>query len=125
MNSARILLVDDMPQVLHDLRTLLPLASSAYGVALEIVGEARDGQSAVQQFKELQPDVILMDLEMPVMDGYTATSQIKACLPSSRVVILSVHAGSVERSKASRAGADAFIVKGEPVSEIIRAIRSF
>jgi DNA-binding NarL/FixJ family response regulator len=125
MNTARLLLVDDMPQVLQDLRTVLPLVSSAYGVSLDMVGEARNGQAALQQVQALQPDVILMDLEMPGMDGYTATRQIKICCPSIRVVILSVHGGANERQKASQAGADAFIVKGDSLSEIIQAIQSF
>jgi DNA-binding NarL/FixJ family response regulator len=125
MNCARLLLVDDMPQVLQDLRTVLPLVSNAFSVSLDMVGEARNGQAALQQVQALQPDVVLMDLEMPVMDGYTATRQIKACCPTIRVVILSVHGGENERQKASQAGADAFIVKGDPLSEIIQAIQSF
>ncbi len=88
----RLLLVDDAPQVLHDLHQLLELTG-----LIEIVAEARNGQEAVRLAAELGPDAILMDLEMPGMDGYAATRRDQIPAPAPRVVILSVHAGSQER----------------------------
>ncbi len=99
--------MDDRPDVLHDLKLLLELSSG-----IQIVGEAGNGQEAVRLAAELRPDVVLMDLEMPVMDGYQATRQIKSQNCSTRVIILSVHAGENERELARLSGADAFIVKG-------------
>jgi DNA-binding NarL/FixJ family response regulator len=113
----RLLLADDAPQVLHDLHQLLELTG-----LIEIVAEARNGQEAVRLAAELGPDAILMDLEMPGMDGYTATHAIKSRLPAPRVVILSVHAGSQERQRAQAAGADEFVVKGASYEVLVNAI---
>ena len=103
----RVLLVDDSPQVLQDLRLLLELRGE-----MKIIAEAVNGQEAVRLAADLAPDVVVMDLEMPVMNGYEATRQIKSRLPTPRVVILSVHAGPVELDRARAAGADSFVIKG-------------
>ena len=113
----RILLVDDSAQVRHELGTLLPLAGD-----IEIVGEAADGQEAVRLAQALQPDVVLMDLEMPVLDGYEATRQIKAGSPSCRVIALTVHGYEAARQKASQSGVDVFLVKGVSVETLVQAI---
>ncbi len=96
----RVLLVDDMAQVLNELHQLLELTG-----LIEIIAEARNGAEAVRLAAELAPDAILMDLEMPGMDGYEATCRIKQRQPSPRVVILSVHAGPIEQERARAAGA--------------------
>lgn len=113
----RLLLVDDSPQVLRDLRQLLELSE-----AVEIAAEASDGQAAVLQAAAHAPDVVVMDLEMPGMDGYEATRRIKALRPAPRVVILSVHAGVEERERARVAGADGFVVKGASYQNLLAAI---
>ncbi|MEJ2736360.1 MAG: response regulator transcription factor, partial [Anaerolineae bacterium] len=89
---------------------------------IEIVGEAADGREAIRLAQALQPDVILMDLEMPVLDGYEATRQIKAVFPSCRVVALTVHGYEAARQKAVQAGADVFLVKGASVETLVQAI---
>ncbi len=122
MTSIRVLIVDDMAQVRQDLRTVLGLAGAACGVPLEVVGEAGNGQEAIRQVEALRPDAVLMDLGMPVLDGWAATRQIKAFHPAMRIVALSVHDDPGAREKARQAGVDCFIVKGAPVAEIIRAI---
>jgi two-component system invasion response regulator UvrY len=86
------------------------------------VGEAGNGQEAVQQAASLQPDVVLMDLEMPVMGGYEATRQIKACSPDCRVIALTIHSDETVRQQASQAGVDDFIVKGAPMDSLIHAM---
>jgi DNA-binding NarL/FixJ family response regulator len=113
----RVLLVDDMPQVLRDLRQLLELTG-----LVEVVGEAGDGLEAVRLAGGLTPEAVVMDLEMPGMDGYEATRRIKACPPSPRVIVLSVHAGPEERQRARVAGADAFVVKGAHYEVLVDAI---
>jgi DNA-binding NarL/FixJ family response regulator len=113
----RILLVDDSAQVRQELRTLLPLAGD-----IEIIGEAADGREAIRLAQALQPDVVLMDLEMPVLDGYEATRQIKASSPVCRVVALTVHGYEAARQKAVQAGADIFLVKGVSVETLVQAI---
>jgi DNA-binding NarL/FixJ family response regulator len=123
MKCFRVLIVDDVAQVRRELGTVLALAGSAAGQAVEIVGEAADGQEAVQLAAALQPDVVLMDLAMPVLDGFAATRAIKAAQPSVRVVVLTVLDYPSAGEKAIQAGADAFIEKGASVAEIFRAIR--
>lgn len=113
----RVLLADDRPQVRRDLRQLLLLTDS-----IQVVGEAANGEEAVRLTAELQPDAVVMDLEMPVMDGYEATRRIKSETPSVRVIILSVHAGPQERSRARAVGADCFVVKGEDYEVLVEAI---
>lgn len=113
----RVLLVDDTPQVRQDLRLMLALPGE-----MVIVGEAANGQEAIRLVQALAPDVVVMDLEMPVMDGYEATRVIKSRLPAPRVVILSIHAGPAEQEKAKSAGADAFIAKGARVEQLAGAI---
>jgi DNA-binding NarL/FixJ family response regulator len=122
MTSIRVLIVDDMALVRHDLCTLLPLAGQAASLQIEIVGEAGNGQEAIQQTMALQPDVVLMDLEMPVMDGYEATHEIKARWPSCQVIALTIHSDETARQKASLAGVDDFIVKGAPINSFIQAM---
>ena len=117
MANIRMLIVDDVAQVRQDLRMLLTLSCD-----VEVVGEAANGQEAVSKAETIQPEVILMDLEMPVMDGYRATRQIKNLYPSCRIVALTVHGYEEARQKALQAGVDAFIVKGEPVENLVQAI---
>ncbi len=114
----KILVVDDMAQVRRDLRTLLELSGS-----VAVAGEAADGQEAIAQVERLRPDVVLMDLEMPVLDGYEATRHIKTYFPGCRVIALSVHSYAQARHKASLAGVDGFIEKGIPLPEILHTIR--
>ena len=115
--ARRVLIVDDSPQVRQELRTLLPLAGN-----IDIAGEAADGLEALRMAKALRPDVILLDLQMPVMDGYEAARQIKAACPSCRVVALTVHADPVSESRAAQAGVDAFLVKGASVESLVEAL---
>ena len=117
MATTRILIVDDIPQVREDLHTLLTLAGD-----IEVVGEAINGLDGVRQASAVRPEVVLMDLEMPVLDGYEATRQIKTLDPACRIVALTVHDDEDTRQKAIRAGVDDFIVKGAPVESLVQAI---
>jgi DNA-binding NarL/FixJ family response regulator len=122
MKSIRVLIVDDLPQVRQGLASMLQLAARRTSPGIEIAGEARDGREATKQARALHPDVILMDLEMPILDGYEATRQIKAEQPTVRVIILSIHAGEEEQQRAREAGADGFVVKGASFLELLNAI---
>jgi DNA-binding NarL/FixJ family response regulator len=117
LTRRRVLIADDNPQVRQELHTLLPLAGG-----IEIVGEASDGREAIRLARALRPEVVLMDLEMPVLDGYEATRQIKANSPSCRVVALTVHGYEAARQKASQSGVDVFLVKGGSVESLVQAI---
>jgi DNA-binding NarL/FixJ family response regulator len=117
MTTRKLLIVDDVPQVRKELRALLSLVGE-----VEVVGEAGNGLEAIRLAETLKPDVILMDLEMPVLDGYEATQQIKASQPHCKVIALTVHDYEVARENATQAGVDAFVVKGAPVETIIHLL---
>lgn len=118
MANIRVLIVDDVERVRQDLRTFLTLTGD-----IEVVGEACNGLEAIRLANVLQPQVILMDLEMPIMDGYEAARQVKALQPSCRVIALSIHAGEAERQQALQAGMTDLIAKGAPLERLLRAIR--
>jgi DNA-binding NarL/FixJ family response regulator len=114
----RVLIVDDMPQVRQELGLLLRLSGE-----LEVAGEAANGREAVALAAALCPDVVLMDLEMPVLDGFQAARQIKAGQPACRVIAFSVYSYPLARQKASQAGMDDFIEKGAPLHVILQALK--
>jgi DNA-binding NarL/FixJ family response regulator len=95
----RILIVDDNAEVRQELRTLLPLAGD-----LEVLGEAADGAEAIRLADALQPHVILLDLQMPVLDGYETARRIKDRWPACRVVALTVHDDETTRQKPAGPG---------------------
>lgn len=117
MTFIRILIVDDVAEVRRDLRTALTLTGN-----IEVVGEAADGLEAIRLAQLLPLDVILMDLEMPRLDGYEATRQIKACHPACRVVGLTVHGYESARRRALEAGMNDFVVKGAPLESLVQII---
>ncbi len=119
MKTKRVLIVDDVPQVRRELRTLLPLLDD-----VDVVGEAENGQSAIELATALQPDVILMDVEMPIMDGLLATRSIKQQRPASRVIMLTIHNDEAVRARARSAGADDFVDKGAPLAVLLEAIQT-
>lgn len=112
-----MLIVDDVSRVRQDLRILLTLAGD-----IEIVGEAQNGDEAVHQAMTLRPDVVLMDLEMPVLDGLEATRRIKTVQTDCRVIILTIHGGEATQNQALSAGADYFLEKGVPLNRLLEAI---
>ncbi len=106
MCTVKVLLVDDFEGFRHSLRSFL-----ASQPGFEVVGEAVDGNEAIEQAEKLHPDLVLMDLEMPNKDGFDATREIKHRLPDTRVVILSMHNSDVYRRAAREFRADDFIDK--------------
>jgi DNA-binding NarL/FixJ family response regulator len=121
--SIRVLIVDDIDQVRQELATVLTLASRLSPEKIDVVGHARDGAEAIELAHTLLPAVVLMDLEMPRMNGYIATQSIKAAHPAMRVIIFSIHGEDFERQKALQAGADDFIEKGAPIQALVQAIQ--
>jgi DNA-binding NarL/FixJ family response regulator len=111
----RILIVDDQPRARKSVRALL----STWQRVGEIY-EAGNGREAVQLARECQPDVVLMDVRMPEVDGLEATVQIKALWPQVKVVVLSMHLEY--RDEALAAGADAFVGKGEPADRLLAVL---
>jgi two-component system response regulator DesR len=91
---------------------------------LQVVGEAGDGAEALTLASSLRPDVIVMDVEMPGMDGLAATAAIRGADPRCAVVTLSLHDDVATRRRAHLAGARAFVAKHQPVDHLLAAIRS-
>jgi DNA-binding NarL/FixJ family response regulator len=116
-SKKKVLLVDDMPQVRRDLHQLLELTG-----LFEVVAEAVDSLEAVRQANDLSPDAVVLDLEMPGMDGYETTRLIKTQNPAMRVIILSAYGGADELEQASAAGADGFVIKGDSYEILVNAI---
>jgi DNA-binding NarL/FixJ family response regulator len=117
--SIRVLLADDQPLMRAGFRMILEEADD-----IDIVGEARDGAEAVRLAGELNPDVILMDVRMPGVDGIEATRRIVAAGGPARVLILTTFDLDEYAFAALRAGASGFVVKDVPLDELARAIRS-
>jgi DNA-binding NarL/FixJ family response regulator len=115
--AIRLLLADDHRMLRQGLRR--SLADEGF----DIVGEASDGEEAVRMAGELLPDVVLMDVSMPEMDGVEATRRIRAQHPSVRVVMLTMHADKEVLVEAIRAGADGYLVKDCSVDEVADAVR--
>lgn len=114
--TTTIVLADDEHCVRKGIIALISFASD-----LEVIGEAANGQEAVELVSESQPDVVLMDVRMPVLDGLEATRQIKKQWPSVRVIIFSMF-DAVEED-AMTAGADCFLLKGSPKTVLPDIIR--
>src|SRR5215469_11676662 len=114
----RVLLVDDQPAVRRGLGILLHMEPD-----MQIVGEASTGREALVLAQTLIPDVVLMDIEMPEMDGITATAALRRVVPKSAVVILSISDDAQTRGWAQAAGAVAFVEKRRATKTLLSAIR--
>jgi DNA-binding NarL/FixJ family response regulator len=117
--SIRLLLADDQPLMRAGFRMILEEIDD-----IDIVGEARDGAEAVRLTRDLNPDVILMDIRMPGVDGIEATRRIVAAGGTARILILTTFDLDEYAFSALRAGASGFVVKDVPLDELARAIRA-
>ncbi len=117
-SQIRVLVVDDHPLLRNGVAALI--ASQA---DMEVVGEAVNGRSAVETARRLAPDIILMDLRMPDMDGVEATAAIRAILPGTRVMVFTTYSGDVLATRALDAGASAYMLKTTPPETLLDTIR--
>jgi len=117
--TIRILVVEDQRIVREGLRAVLEDEDE-----IAIVGEAANGQEAIELFAQLQPDVVLMDLQMPVIDGPEATRRIRQLSPDARILVLTTYATDEFIFKALRAGAQGYLLKDASANELLGAIRS-
>ncbi len=114
-----ILLADDHPLVRDGLRLVLETHSD-----LAIIAEVDNGRAAVREAKTHCPDVVIMDITMPELNGIEATRQIREGCPNSRVIVLSIHASTKHILWALQAGAAGYLLKGSASSEVVKAIRT-
>lgn len=115
--GTRILIVDDHEIFRRGLRSLLESRAD-----WEVCGEATDGQDAVDKAKQLQPDVIVLDITMPRLNGLDATALLRKEVPAAKVVILSQHQPALMKQVALTAGAGAYVTKSEVSRELMAAI---
>jgi DNA-binding NarL/FixJ family response regulator len=117
MNRITVMLAEDHMIVREGFRRILELDSD-----LEMVGEAQDGRQAVQLAKKLRPDVVLMDIAMPQLNGLEATRQLLKALPATKVLILSAHSEDAYVENAIESGAVGFLLKQTSAHEVCKAI---
>ena len=115
----RILAVDDHPLLREGIAALI-----ASQPDMKLVAEASDGREAITQFRKHHPDVVLMDLQMPEMEGVEAMAAIRDEFPSARVIVLTTYTGDVRVLRALKAGARAYLLKGLLRKELLETIRA-
>ncbi len=114
----RILIVDDHAMLREGVTAILQSESG-----IELVGEAQDGAQAVERFRELRPDVTLMDLKMSGMNGVEAITAIRGEFPDARILVLTTYSGDVQAVRALKAGATGYLLKSSMRKELLDAIR--
>jgi DNA-binding NarL/FixJ family response regulator len=115
----RVLVVDDHPVLRHGVAAILENQTD-----MMMVGEAREGSEAIERFHALRPDVTLMDLQMPGMNGVDAIVAIRAEHPGARIIVLTTYAGDVQAVRALKAGAAGYLLKNGLRTELIEAIHN-
>ncbi|MFZ0479970.1 MAG: response regulator transcription factor [Terriglobales bacterium] len=118
-NLIRILTVDDHPLLRKGIAALVNAEPD-----LKLVAEASNGEEAIDAFRSSRPDVTLMDLQMPGLDGIAAISRIHEEFPNARIIVLTTYTGDTQVLRALRAGARAYILKGHVHKELLETIRA-
>jgi len=119
MDTIKLMLVDDHDVVRTGLRSFLETQPG-----VNVVAEAKNGQQALERAKEIQPDIVLMDISMPDMDGMEATLQLKRLYPDCQILVLTVHADKQYFMKMLSVGASGYITKQAAADELISAIQA-
>jgi two-component system response regulator NreC len=119
MDTIKLMLVDDHDVVRTGLRSFLETQSN-----FKVVAEAKNGQQALERAREAQPDIVLMDISMPDMDGMEATLQLKKLYPDCQILVLTVHADKQYFMKMLSVGASGYITKQAAADELIAAIQA-
>ena len=115
----RVVIVDDQPLLTDGFGRIIDAQPG-----MEVVGAAHDGESGVRMCQELRPDVVLMDISMPIMNGVAATRKVRDLLPNTKVLILTVHADDVHVYQGIKAGATGYLLKDCTPEDLSRAIRT-
>jgi DNA-binding NarL/FixJ family response regulator len=117
--ATRILLVDDFPAVRSGLRSMLESRGD-----WEVIGEASDGEQGLAQAKRFQPDIAVVDITMPKMNGLTLTREIRRLLPTVEILIVTDHDSRHMLRAAQEAGANGYIVKSQAGSQLLAAVQA-
>src|SRR6266853_50997 len=115
----RVLTVDDHPLLRDGIAALIGSEED-----MELIGEASNGREGLDLFRKFRPDITLMDLQMPEMSGIDAIGEIRGEFPEARIIVLTTHPGDVQVSRALKAGARAYLMKGELRKELLETIRA-
>jgi DNA-binding NarL/FixJ family response regulator len=118
-NLIRILTVDDHPLLRKGIAALVNAEGD-----MKLVAEASNGEEAIEAFRAHRPDVTLMDIQMPTVDGLEAIDRIREEFPNARIIVLTTYTGDVQVLRALRAGARAYILKGHVHKELLETIRA-
>lgn len=119
MSRIRILTVDDHPLLRQGIAALVGAEAD-----MELVGEAANGEEAVEKVRLHRPDVTLMDIQMPGLNGIEAISRIQSEFPDARIIVLTTYTGDAQVTRALKAGARGYILKGHVHRELLEAIRA-
>jgi DNA-binding NarL/FixJ family response regulator len=117
MNRVRVLLGDDHALILEGVRRLLESH-------FDVVGAESDGQALVKAALQLEPDLVVLDISMPILNGIDATREIKKALPAAKVIVLSMHSNAIYLNKALQAGASGYVLKSGASEELLTAIEA-
>jgi len=115
----RVLIADDHPMLREGVAAVIQLQSD-----MELVGEAENGAAAIECFRRLRPDVTLMDLQMPELNGVEAIKAIRAEFPKARIVVLTTYAGDAQALRALKAGAAGYLLKSSLRKDLLETIRN-
>jgi DNA-binding NarL/FixJ family response regulator len=116
----RILIVDDHEMMRRGVESII--TSNSLG---EVCGDAGNGEEAIGKVKELMPDLVILDVSMPVINGLEAARQIRRIAPSIKILILTMHNSPQIADAVQESGADALVVKSEAASKLVEVIRNF
>jgi DNA-binding NarL/FixJ family response regulator len=115
----RVLLADDHPVILEGIGAVITLQED-----MEVAGEASNGQETLDLYRQLKPDIVLMDLQMPVMDGVEVTKAIRSEFPRARIIVLSAHDGDEDIYRSLHAGASGYLLKDCSRASLLDGIRT-
>lgn len=119
MDKIKLLIADDHPVVREGLKTMLQSADE-----FEVIGQAANGEEAISLTEELKPDVVILDMRMPKIEGIEATCEIKKRVPSAEVVILSTHDQDEYIYRSLQAGAKGYVIKDSGLDELLEVVRA-
>lgn len=115
----RVLLVDDHPRVRRAIRRLLERSGE-----VEVIAEAADGKQALEQLENSEPDAIILDVQMPRMDGFSLLERLKTCPARPKIIVLSMFTAAETRRNALAAGAHGFVAKQEAYHQLLPTLRA-